>query len=639
MTKLVISVIVPIYNVEKYLKECLDSIANQTMINNLEVILVDDGSTDNSRYIVDEYALDYDNFHAYHKSNGGLGNARNFGLQFAKGEYVYFIDSDDILPSNALEKLYIVAKKYGHDIVCGNFIRFNEDSIWKEEVMEMIFQDINHDIESTHFKEYPNLVWDVGVWNKIFKRDFLEKNGLRFPDKGLHEDNIFSTKSYYLSKSIGIIKDYVYFWRLRENSITTRRVTPQDLADRVHMLNDVYQFMNSNIQEENVKKMIFHKFLNMDFKVVAHQIINNEIKYCKEIDGLIKIIELIPDESINELHTYRRLLVRMLENKDFENMHYLTNNYSKLIDISEQETMRNIDESYTQYFNIKHDLEIAKLTANTYKIDHDDEKITLFVFIYRSLCPAHDYEIKAKLISKEGLIELEVVRNKEIIVPIDLIGDDNSKIKIEYSYDDTYIEMYAQYKYDTVLDYGNFDINLSSGIDRQLNISKREKNHNKIIINNIMYEGNRIFLTGKSCSPVSLFLENIIDFEKVDIKTEFKSDNEFVSTLNYKDLIHQPVKKWKFKADLFNSIQLLEDNQSIYFNIHKISFYNKFNEISIECRLYDTMDTINSLNEKLFIAERKNKMLSSKNRKLRKTIEAYKSRKTVKFADKLKGFF
>ena len=130
-----------------------------------------------------------------------------------------------------------------------------------------------------------------------------------------------------------------------------------------------------------------------------------------------------------------------------------------------------------------------------------------------------------------------------------------------------------------------------------------------------------------------------IDFEKVDIKTEFKSDNEFVSTLNYKDLIHQPVKKWKFKADLFNSIQLLEDNQSIYFNIHKISFYNKFNEISIECRLYDTMDTINSLNEKLFIAERKNKMLSSKNRKLRKTIEAYKSRKTVKFADKLKGFF
>ena len=179
-----------------------------------------------------------------------------------------------------------------------------------------------------------------------------------------------------------------------------------------------------------------------------------------------------------------------------------------------------------------------------------------------------------------------MVRNKEIIVPIDLIGDDNSKIKIEYSYDDTYIEMYAQYKYDTVLDYGNFDINLSSGIDKQLNISKREKNNNEILIDCILYEGSKIFLTGKSCSPVSLFLENIIDFEKVDIKTEFKSDNEFVSTLNYKDLIHQPVKKWKFKADLFNSIQLVEDNQSLYFNIHKISVYNKFNEISIECKLY-----------------------------------------------------
>lgn len=275
----------------------------------------------------------------------------------------------------------------------------------------------------------------------------------------------------------------------------------------------------------------------------------------------------------------------MLENKDFENMDYLIHNYSRLIDISEQEAKKNIDERYTQYFNIKHDLEIAKLTANTYKINND-EKIILFVFIYRSLCPAHDYEIKAKLISKEEVISLEVIRNTEIIIPIDLIGDDNSKIKIEYSYEDTYIDMYVQYKNHAVLDYGNFEINLSSGIDKQLNISKREKNNNEILIDSILYEGSKIFLTGKSYHPVSLFLENVIDFEMVDVKTEFKSDKEFIVTINYNDLIQQPVKKWKLKADLFNSIQLVEDNQSLYFNIHKISVYNKFNEISIECKLY-----------------------------------------------------
>ena len=101
-----ISVIIPVYNVEEYLRDALDSILNQTMIDDIEVIMVNDGSTDNSKFIIDEYAENYENFHAFHKKNEGQAIARNFGLELARGEYIHFMDADDYLPPKAYENLY-----------------------------------------------------------------------------------------------------------------------------------------------------------------------------------------------------------------------------------------------------------------------------------------------------------------------------------------------------------------------------------------------------------------------------------------------------------------------------------------------------------------------------------------------------
>ncbi len=111
-----VSVIVPIYNVEKYLRKSLDSLANQT-INDYEVILVNDGSTDNSQSIIDEYVEKYSVFKGFKKENGGMSSARNFGLKYAKGEYIAFVDSDDFVELNFLEKLYDKAKKDKSDVV------------------------------------------------------------------------------------------------------------------------------------------------------------------------------------------------------------------------------------------------------------------------------------------------------------------------------------------------------------------------------------------------------------------------------------------------------------------------------------------------------------------------------------------
>ena len=110
-----ISVIVPVYNVETYLRECLDSLLRQGNVS-LQVIIVDDGTLDDSGKIADEYAKKYDWFFVYHKPNGGLGNARNYGVQYAAGKYIAFLDSDDILTDGIYEKMFRRAEKDGSDL-------------------------------------------------------------------------------------------------------------------------------------------------------------------------------------------------------------------------------------------------------------------------------------------------------------------------------------------------------------------------------------------------------------------------------------------------------------------------------------------------------------------------------------------
>ena len=111
-----ISVIIPLYNVENFIEETLNSLLNQTIIDDIEVLMIDDGSTDNSRYIIEKYALDYDNFYAFHKENEGQGVARNFGLKKAKGEYIHFLDADDFITPDAYEKLYELRSKFSNSI-------------------------------------------------------------------------------------------------------------------------------------------------------------------------------------------------------------------------------------------------------------------------------------------------------------------------------------------------------------------------------------------------------------------------------------------------------------------------------------------------------------------------------------------
>ena len=138
MREIKVSVIIPIYNVEEYLEECLQSVVDQTL-EDLQVIMVDDGSLDGSTDIAKKFASRYDHFEYVRQVNGGLGNARNTGVKYAKGKYIIFLDSDDIVPDDAYEKMYLAAEKNHSEMVVGSVARFNSKKDHVSNLHEIAF--------------------------------------------------------------------------------------------------------------------------------------------------------------------------------------------------------------------------------------------------------------------------------------------------------------------------------------------------------------------------------------------------------------------------------------------------------------------------------------------------------------------
>ena len=205
MTK--ISIIVPVYNVEKYISRCLDSLVNQTL-NDIEIIVVNDGSIDNSQKVIDGYVKKYKNVKSYTKENGGQGSARNFGLTKSSGEYVGYVDSDDYVELDMYEKLYNKAKENDSDIViCDNYNVYEKKE--KNLDIERIFFDDNK-INAFFGKK--------AVWNKIYKKNLLLKNKLKFRSKVWYEDLDFTIKAIISAKNIDYVRQPLYNYLIREGS-------------------------------------------------------------------------------------------------------------------------------------------------------------------------------------------------------------------------------------------------------------------------------------------------------------------------------------------------------------------------------------------------------------------------------------
>ena len=205
------SIIIPIYNVSKYLPDCLDSIVNQTYKGNLEVFLVNDGSTDDSGEIAQQYEKKYPHIFKYLvKENGGLSDARNFAIPYVHNDYVFFIDSDDYIQPNTLETIANVINNYSPDLIIFDYIKQWEDKGILDKILEGNSRLITN-------KEY--LLANPAAWNKIIKTTILKENKILYP-KGLwYEDRATTGQYINFCKKIYYVSEGFYTYRQRDNSI------------------------------------------------------------------------------------------------------------------------------------------------------------------------------------------------------------------------------------------------------------------------------------------------------------------------------------------------------------------------------------------------------------------------------------
>jgi len=240
-----VTVVVPIYNVEEYLRACLESIQFQSL-EDLEVIMVNDGSTDGSVAIAEEFAARDPRFKLVSQENGGLSRARNTGADHATGEYIGFVDSDDVIPRDAYELLVTPLQETGSDFATGNVHRLMQGNVSQARFLAHAFDRTRL---KTHVTKFRPLLTDRIVPNKLWRRSFWEGGGYRFPEGVLHEDIPVVLPAHFAARSVDVIHEPVYYYRVREGadlSITQRRLEQRALVGRVDAVEHVQKYLQEH---------------------------------------------------------------------------------------------------------------------------------------------------------------------------------------------------------------------------------------------------------------------------------------------------------------------------------------------------------------------------------------------------------
>lgn len=256
-----ISVIIPVYNVEKYLSECLDSVIRQTYAN-LEIILVDDGSTDTSGVLCDEYAKKDERIKVIHKPNGGLSSARNSGLNVFSGEYFSFVDSDDVIDKKYIQTLYDNVKRENCNLSVCSYLRFNDDVIEQEEIKKEYSLFTGKEC----FQKILDGQIDLTVaWGKLYKRDFF--GAFRFNEGQNNEDELYANNFIFVKKIV-YTPSRLYFYRNNERSIINSGFSLSKLS-AVEALESREKFLLEHGFEEYVhqnRKNLLYKIIFLYFE-------------------------------------------------------------------------------------------------------------------------------------------------------------------------------------------------------------------------------------------------------------------------------------------------------------------------------------------------------------------------------------
>lgn len=264
-----ITIIIPVYNVEQYLEKCLDSVINQDYPD-LEIILVDDGSPDQCGEICENYAKKDARIKVIHKKNGGLSDARNVAIDIALGEYITFVDSDDYVSSDYVSTLYELIKKNNCKISASGYIRFGQDDVLKDGnkvIKEYLFSRDNAIKEMFYQKKF-----DTSAWAKLYHRS-LFSDRLRYPVGLLYEDLPTTYKLFQKSDNVAFSTKETYFYLSRPTSIEGSPFNQKKIDSTIEIINQLESDFKNAPQ---FKKPLSSRILNFSFHILVSMPFDNQ---------------------------------------------------------------------------------------------------------------------------------------------------------------------------------------------------------------------------------------------------------------------------------------------------------------------------------------------------------------------------
>ncbi len=270
-----VTLILPVYNVEEFLADCLLSIRAQRWPN-LEIIAVNDGSTDSSLEILEEFAANTAYLRIVNKVNGGLGAARNTGLDAIEDtDYVMFADSDDLLPAGSIERFVRQASASGNPLVVGKTACFYGARYFDRASSAVLFE---RDTESATVDEFPEVLGDVTAWNKLFDWSFWQKYKFRFPEGVTYEDMALMASAYLAAGKFDLISARSYFWRVRAEgqSLSQRKTELKSLNDRLQAISLIDRYVRAAVAKGLIQNEVHRAYLrhmiSLDFELFAPEL-------------------------------------------------------------------------------------------------------------------------------------------------------------------------------------------------------------------------------------------------------------------------------------------------------------------------------------------------------------------------------
>lgn len=331
-----VSVVIPVYNVEKYLDESLKSIINQTLTD-IEIICINDGSTDNSLDILQKYEKQDNRIKIINQENQGHAVATNIGMSQAIGEYLFLMDSDDILEHKALELTYNRAKETNVDFVIFKALNYNHDQQKYYETPSYSMNEIYGRVQDTIFsyKDVQDLIFTMSVtpWSKLYNRQFIQDNNIIFPEGLIFDDNIFFWEVLFNAKKIVFLNEFLFIRRFYSTSSTNNG----DLRflDSIEINNMIWEtFKKHNHFKTHKKELYNNKVLSVYNRFTKIKEIHKETFFQEMKKSYMKILEdeeLFDDFIKNLNENNKQIFIQVLSTQNSNDFELLRLTYSSII--------------------------------------------------------------------------------------------------------------------------------------------------------------------------------------------------------------------------------------------------------------------------------------------------------------------